>query len=389
MTRSLGFLLAGLVLCTSAARAQGADSLGLRAQRDSNDALLHYEAARAYWKKKRWDDAERHLRQAVLVAPEYAEAYLALGEVPFVRGDDYWKKFVKARGREAFDSVIAEYTVFARRAFLINPLVDLDIWGEVDFGQDGSYGAIIRAIWWAKGYRKGANLLHQGRDADAFAVLDTLMHDARAGVKAAEAPDILLFYHGLAAARIKRYDDAIQDFAILTGRSVHREKEIEQERGFSRYQTNDLRYMLATMLFLAGRPRQATPVFQRVLEIDLGMYPAHVQLARMHEAAGELDRGIAERELAVAAYPQDATLQYELAGALLRGGRTDEAIGVLRQAMTVNPRDHQIPFLLGETLMAVGRDQEAKAPYEHFLAIAPERLSQRADEVRRTVAQIP
>ena len=75
---------------------------------------------------------------------------------------------------------------------------------------------------------------------------------------------------------------------------------------------NFYRYQLGTMLYLAGRHHQAAPVFRRVLELQPGMYPAHVQLARMMEADGDFVGALAEREAAVATFPEDGTLHMEL-----------------------------------------------------------------------------
>ena len=70
------------------------------AQRDSNDATVHYRLAMAYWDKKRWDEAERALREAIVVAPGYADAHLAIGVLPLRRGKEYWQDRVKKEGEE-------------------------------------------------------------------------------------------------------------------------------------------------------------------------------------------------------------------------------------------------------------------------------------------------
>lgn len=375
------------LLVASPAGAQSPGELAAQARADSNDERLHYEVARAFWAEKNWDDAEHHLREAIAVAPQYAEALLALGELPYARGDKYWKKQVKERGQAATDSLLSGYTTFARRAFLINPLVDLSIWGKAEFGADGSYGMLFRLVWWLPHWRRGATLLHEGRVPESYAIFDSLRRSPRFG-EVADAPSVILWYHGLAAGRLRQWEPAIEDFAILTGRGVH-DDTLADQAGFSRYRTNDLRYILATMLYLGGRYAQARATFQRVLEIDLGMYPAHVQLARMYEAAGEADAGIHERERAVAVFPEDGTLHLELGVALLRSGRTEPAIEALREAVRVNPRDYRAVLLLGDMLMAAGRDTEARSPYERFLAIAPLRLKTQIGEVRQALARIP
>lgn len=61
------------------------DELVLRAERDSNDAPAHYEVALGYWLGKKYDLAEQHLRQAILIEPKTAAAYLALSYLPYAR----------------------------------------------------------------------------------------------------------------------------------------------------------------------------------------------------------------------------------------------------------------------------------------------------------------
>jgi hypothetical protein len=59
--------------------AQSIADLEAAARRDSNDAFVHYRLAMAYRDQKRWDEAEHSLHQALAVAPNYADAHLALG----------------------------------------------------------------------------------------------------------------------------------------------------------------------------------------------------------------------------------------------------------------------------------------------------------------------
>jgi tetratricopeptide (TPR) repeat protein len=382
--------------------AQALGELAARARADSNDAQLNYQVARGFWQQKDWDEAEHYLRQAIATAPQYAEALLALGQLPIMRGEGYWKRYETQNGHAALDSALDRYSEFQRRAFMINPLVDLSILGEVKLSEFVSlgtwnWGTATYKVWWIKPFRRGATQLHQGDVAAAFGTLDSLLHDPKFGPLPTAVPNTIYFYHGLAAARMKNWDAAINDMAVLTGRAVQREKDIEEQRSRPRqlfemplrpYPTNDYRYALGTMLFLAGRYHQAAPVFQRVLELDLSFYPAHVQLARMLEAQGDWTGAITEREQAVATFPEDGTLYMELAVTQVRAGRLDDGIQTMRQAMKVNPRDYRIPLLLGEMLVSAGRGREAREPYEHFLATAPLRLTDQMTQVKASLAQI-
>jgi hypothetical protein len=53
--------------------------------RDSNDASAQYYIALAHWNAKRYDDAERALRLAMMLDPKYAEPHLALAFLPYAR----------------------------------------------------------------------------------------------------------------------------------------------------------------------------------------------------------------------------------------------------------------------------------------------------------------
>jgi hypothetical protein len=105
------------------------DSLVQRARRDSNDATAHYQVAMGYWDRKKWDEAEKALRQALVVAPSYREAHLPLGHY--------------------------------RRAFLLNPMVDLRLLGK--FEEMSVEVALVRgrlvffpAPWWTHELTKSA-----------------------------------------------------------------------------------------------------------------------------------------------------------------------------------------------------------------------------------------
>jgi Tfp pilus assembly protein PilF len=46
--------------------------------------VVHYELAIGYWRLRRIAQADRELHQALALAPQYAEAYLALSAIPMV-----------------------------------------------------------------------------------------------------------------------------------------------------------------------------------------------------------------------------------------------------------------------------------------------------------------
>jgi tetratricopeptide (TPR) repeat protein len=347
------------------------DSLEARARVDSNDAVVHYELAMGYWRAKRWDDADRALHQAVALAPQYAEAYLALSALPFARGERHWKKVEGDRGKEAVVEAFQASGRYYRRAFLVNPMVDLGILGHV--------GPRMTKVWWLGPLAKGINQFTDGDYLRAHSIFSALLADPRAGAHGVGLP-LVLWYHGLVSAHLERYDDAVEDFAILTGRAVA-ESEADPI-GATPLRANDYRYALATVLYLAGRYDQAAPTFRRALEFDIALYPAHVQLARIAEARQDWDDALRERRAAIDANPEDPGLVTDLGITLLKAGKLEDASEAFTQAMSAGPRDARVPYLAGIVALRLGRQDAAREALSRFLEVAPSRFASQIAETR-------
>ena len=356
------------------------DTLEARARVDSNDAVVHYELAMGYWSAKRWDEADRTLRQAVALAPQYAEAYLALSVLPFARGDKYWKKIEKARGKEAVLEALRTSERYYRRAFLVNPMVELGILGRIDESSDVWSGQLRMRIWWLGTFREGINQFVDGRYERAYAHFDAVLKDKRAGPQGGGVPEGVLWYRGLSAAHLQRYDEAVEDFAILTGRAVAQAE--ADPIGAVPLKANDYRYALATILYLAGRHDQAAPTFRRALEFDIALFPAHVQLARISEARQDWDDAVRERRAAIDANPEDPGLVTDLGVTLLRAGKLEEASEAFTQAMGAAPRDARVPYLAGVVALRLGRLDAAREALTRFLELAPSRFAPQIAETR-------
>ncbi len=365
------------------------DSLVAKAARDSNDATAHYDLALGYWKKKRWEEAERALRTAVAIAPQYPEASLALSVLPVARGEKYWKSLAKTGGKAAVDQALRESENLYRRAFLLNPLVDLRILGRFEgagrgFQVPGS--SIFTRYWWQDDLDRGITEFSEGHYDRAEALFGRVFRDPRALGPRVEFPDVLHWFHGLAAAHLGHWDTAIRDFAELSRRGEAREEDGTVLANPIRI--NDYRFILATVLYLAGRLDDASAFYRLALEHDLGLYMAHVQLARIAESEQKWDLAIQERQRATEADPDDPSLMIELAAALIKIGRAQDAASLLRRAVELNPRDARGPYLLGLATLQLGQRDEARAAFTRFLAIAPSRYSDQISEVRDQLAAL-
>ena len=375
-----------------------------RAIADSNDPMAHYQLAMGYWQKKKWDEAELALRQSTSLVPSFAEGWLALAVLPEKRGERYWRRFADQHGGGALDSVFAQATRHYRRAFLTDPLVDLAVLGRFksppSIISSGSSRTML-VIWWAGDFEKGVNALRESRNEEAYQRMNAILTDRRAGNDPQTIPWFILWHHGQAAARTGRSAEAIQDFAMLTGRARaqegHEPDSLEQfmtrftlfaDNGLELL-TNEFRYVLGLMYFLGGRLDEATAIFQRVLEFDLGAYQAHVQLARIYEARQQWAKAIAERRSAVATNPDDPSLLIDLGATLMRVGQLEEAVGVLEEATELAPRNPRATFTLG--LAAAERQDVAasRRAFNRFLALAPSSDAYQIGEARRRLAELP
>ncbi len=402
--RIRGHVLTGLLLLgATAARAQDAPKdppkplslaeLEAAAVRDSNDASAHYQLAMGYWGKKRWDDAERSLRTAVQLSPGYSEAHLALALVPERRGDKYWRKQVKEKGEAAVRAVFVESEFHYRRAFLLNPLVDLKVLGKVDLPDQfqivrvGNQLVFVLPPWWSQTLEKAINELHTGRYETGFDRMEELVHRKEFGTDDRDLPTELLLYHGLFAAHLGHYDNAVRDFAILTGRAYAAEQDTSGTRRSSTgLGTNDYRLILARMLYLGGNAPQAMATYRRALEFDIGLYIAHVQMARMYEQEGKLEDAIKERKLALEVSPDDPDLQVELANTLVKANRFEEAVDPLGEAGRLNPRDPRVPYLQGMVALRMAHPEVARPAFQRFLEIAPSRYATQVEDVKSYLA---
>lgn len=354
--------------------------LEARAGRDSLDPVAHYEAALGYWVDRRYDDAERELRRAVAIEPRFAPGYLALAYLPYGRKPKLWKELDKERvSAETAETIDSSARLF-RRAFMLDPMVDLKVYAlarppraalVVGFNADRTYIALVRGFeyFWAGRYDQSLYEFQRVMDEVGPRRLD-------------ELSDVLLWYHGLAAAHGYRYDTALGDFGRLLDRAIEREQSDTLVHTFQ-MESNRVRYVLATLYQQAGQPDRAMELYQECLTNDLGLYMAHAQLAEIHEARGQWVEAVGERRRAVEANPEDASLQYELGQTLVSSRDFPEAAEVLESAMQANPLNTRIPYTLGLVYLRLGDRERARSVLERFAARAPSRFSSQVADVRR------
>jgi len=352
-------------------------------QRDSNDAQLQYQLAIAYWSRKHFDEAQRSLLTAVSIEPRFAAAYLALGYLPYGRRPQLMEDEAKGRVPPEWRDALLEAARLRRRAFLINPLVDLQILGAVIsvgprfLGADRN-GHVIIAMDPFAAFVRGDYPL-------AYSIFSDWVSERAAKAPRDSIPSGLLWYRGLSAGHVGVSDIAIGDFQTLLDRGLRAERSDTVSR--IPLMTNDFRYVLAMLEYRSRNFEQAINLYKDALANDLGLFMAHVQMGKIYEERKMWPEAIQHFQDALGTNPDDPSLSLDLGVIYREAGRLAESESTLVHAAEANPRDSRVPFHLGLTLQQEGKRTEARTAFQRFVSLAPSRYAvQIADAKQRLVA---
>lgn len=362
------------------------NELESRARQDSLDAAAHYNVALGYWNEKRYDDAEQELRLATSIDPKFGEAYLALAYLPYARRPKLWVEEAREKVPEDWKPKLEESDRMYRRAFLINPMVDLRIAGAVSMPRDPTWETLYPGVY--EFYYQAFDDLLQGNYEQAYGRFVKLHRERRlAGPGQGKLPMSFHWFEGLAAAHTQRWQEARQKFEHLIEESIAFEKKQEEEDLVRvPLRTNEYRYFLASITHAGGNPDQALQLYRTTLENDLGLYMAHVQMANIFEVQRRYPEAIEERRRAVNANPDDPSLLTDLGVTIGKSGQFSEAEEVLKRAAEANPRDAKIPFWTGLCQAEQGKREEAKASLTRFIAMAPPRWEKQIAMAKQRLA---
>jgi superkiller protein 3 len=359
--------------------------LEAKALQDSLDAAAHYNVALAYWNEKRYDDVERELKSAVAMDPKFAEGYLALAYLPYARRPKLWAEESRDKVAPEWKQALEDSDRMYRRAFLINPLVDLRIAGATTPPKDPVWETLYPELY--EFYFQAFDDMLRGDYEQAYGRFVKLHRERRlAGPGQGKLPPSVYWFEGLAAAHTQRWKEAEQSFQYLMDESVKFEKKHQDDLIRIPLQTNEYRYFLANIQQAAGRTDDATSLYRKALEEDLGLYMAHVQIAGMFESQRRYPEAIEERKRAVDANPDDASLLTDLGVTIGKSGNFAEAETVLQRAWEANPRDARVPFWTGLCQAEQGKREEAKASFTRFLAMAPARWEKQVQMAKQRLA---
>ncbi len=129
-------------------------------------------------------------------------------------------------------------------------------------------------------------------------------------------------------------------------------------------------------------------LYKEALSNDLGLYMAHVRLARLYADATMWPQAIEEARRAVQASPEDPSLLADLGAILRDAGQVTEAEQVLRQAQA-NGRNPSVLYQFGPLELQLNKPEEARAAFTRFVAIAPSRMSTEIADAKQRLAGLP
>jgi len=381
-------LLAVLTVAPAAAqRIKLTASLGdleKAARKDSNDAAAHYNVALAYWNAKRWDDADSALHRAIRVDPDFAASYVALSFLPYARRSTLADEENERRVPDEWRPILEESGRMYRRAFMIDPLVELRL-GDAVFPRSTAFLDVLKRLFgeWEADYQDGLDQYYMGRYEEAYVRFQRVYNELNAASHAGRLWNTLLFWHGLSAAQVHKEDEAVWDFATILNRYLDTEEKMKDSTLRVPLRTNEFRYILAVMKQRAGQFNEAIDLYRQAVESDIGLYMAHVHLAQIYEDHGMLPQAVAERRAAVNANPDDASLLLDLGKTLAHANQWIDAEKALEDAVNANPRDPRPHYFLGIVEQHQNKAQEARSAFTEFIALAPTRYAPQVADARQ------
>jgi len=128
---------------------------------------------------------------------------------------------------------------------------------------------------------------------------------------------------------------------------------------------------LGNALLQKGRPDDATPHFQKALELYPGYADAYNNLGSAFLQKGRLDEAMEQYQKAFSINPNQGMAHNNLGGALLQKGRVDDAITEFRKALEINPNNAKTHYNLGVAFLQKVQVDDAMAEFQKALEINP------------------
>lgn len=152
----------------------------------------------------------------------------------------------------------------------------------------------------------------------------------------------------------------------------------------------DAHYDCGIALLALNRTADAAAQFEAAVAMNVGLAPAHLQLARLADAAGDAPGAGREYAAALRYAPADAATHAEFGLLLARANQLSAAEEQLRTAVRLAPSDVDARANLGNVLLLQGRAREAIACYEQVVRARPnDRRARENLELARSALDAP
>lgn len=339
-----------------------AETLEVRARRDSLDAEYQHALGVAYLVLKKPDQAERAFRRALAVDPRIADSWMGLAALPYVREPDLWHSERGTRIEKLKSRELDEARMMWRRSFHLDPQVDVRLFLLTAPAVDETRWSWLNSEQ-VVAYNRGIERLRDGDYDAAWSLFDAAAKRYERTHQDTFAIE-LVHFRSIAAMRSGRLPQAIEDVQLLQGSAASWRR--TDSLRIDLFGENDYRYLQASLWQRLGARDQARALYEQVLAHDLAFYMAHVRLAEIHEADGRLAEALVERRRALETNPEDPTLHFELGLTLSRMGETEAARDAFAEAWKQNPRNARALFSMAQAQYVLGEENMAATNLKHL-----------------------
>ncbi|HEV8398997.1 MAG TPA: tetratricopeptide repeat protein [Gemmatimonadales bacterium] len=351
-------------------------SLEGAARSDSNDPAAHFNLGFALFKARRYHDAEQSLRTALMIDPQYAPALMLLARANEAQNNSPLA-FAVGRGRIVFmrlDPNANENTFLRRRAFLIDPLLEIEPPNR-DMLPSAWRGTLGQGLY---------NYDHE-RWSEAITSFQTVIDRTTRSNDSTKVPPVALWFRARCAMKVGDFDGTLRYLQWLLSLRM---QDSTIERMWNPFAGEELRYILAFVHQQARRWDEAIRRYQALVEENLALDAAHTHLAEIYEAQSRWPEAVEERVRAIHANPDGASVVFNLGSTLTAAGRYAEAEPVLERYAAGYPREARAFYLLGLARMGLGKSSGAREAFTQFLALAPRRYDTQIADAKERLATL-
>jgi tetratricopeptide (TPR) repeat protein len=333
------------------------------------EAARHFEEAKTAEARADWQAAESEYREALKLAPDWAEAIVNLGIVCNRQGKSDEAIVAFSRAAEINPQLLGAQlnlaiTYFRAKRFRESEM-PLRRALAIDPTNNQAGGLLVLSLFALDRYTEVVDLGEQ--------LLQASPSDAA-----------MLELVGRAYLKLRSYDEAVRtlerrarlqptgaEIYMLLGEARDNAGDTEGAiREFKRaIEASDsptlpeLRFALGYVLWKLRRYDQAEPEFRRELEGYQNHSRSIYYLGNIALSRGDWKSALPLLERAAGSMPQDFSARYDLGKALLQGGQITRAVDQLLTAIALNSKNSGVHYQLALAYRRLKREEEAQREF--------------------------